>query len=357
MKIAGIDWKKYHRNFRTPLSTAKGIVSGRSGILIRVTSNDGISGYGEAAPLPDYSKDSLDDVIAFMQDSSGIVHNITLSDNCDQVFQAIASCIPQTLPSLRFALDSACGDLMARAAGLPLARWLSNDSRSEIPVNYLLTRPVMNWEHHIQAIEAGGYQSVKIKVGSEEVDSDVALIRKAREMLGDDIALRLDANRGWNYDTAIKILKAVQGLRIEYVEEPLNHFDPTLLARLRRETGAKIALDESLAEIDPISPKELAPICDVFILKPTILGGLGRIMKIAAEAALCNRPAVITSTYETEVGLAALIHLAAAIPGKQFACGLNTLRLFDDATDLFGGVQNGMIKIPGKPGLGIEIDW
>jgi o-succinylbenzoate synthase len=357
MKIANIQWKTYRRRLKNPLTTAHGTMNERTGILIRITPDSNAHGIGEAAPLPGFSKESPDDIVAFLEHEGRALCGKLFPDVKDEFFSISPDLIPSKFPSLRFAFETACADILARQAGLPLARWLSDDSRTEIAVNYLLPRPVVNWEYHKRAIETGGYRSVKIKVGSGEIDADIDLIRKTREMIGNSIALRLDANRGWNYDTAVKILKAVRSFRIEYVEEPLNLHDSDLSDRLQYETGAKIAFDETLVEIKHISPGIMEGFCDVLVLKPTILGGIGRILEFAPEAAQYEMPVVVTSSYETEIGLAALAHLAAALPGKQLACGLDTLRLFDNATELFGGVQDGLIRIPGKPGLGIDIDW
>jgi O-succinylbenzoate synthase len=166
-----------------------------------------------------------------------------------------------------------------------------------------------------------GYRSVKLKVGTRTVAEDVALVRALGEELGEGISLRLDANRAWGYAEAAKFAGGTAGVRFEYVEEPLA--DPARLPDLVRECGVPVALDESLVgmELDGLEAFVVA-----FVLKPTLLGGISRTLRMAERAYRLGVTPVVSSAYESGVGTAALVALAAGVGDRAVPAGLDPYR-------------------------------
>ena len=335
--------------------TSHGPISERTGWIIRIEEAGGKAGFGEAA-------DSLPGFGTFagaVETDKNVLSKIKTA-LCDKEFdtlwmdfeELIDLCPDNTPPAIRFGFETAICDLAARMNGIPLAEWISPFSPSAVPVNYLLPNPVHDWDQMKAEISKSRYPAIKIKVGAADIADDIATVKKIRSMLDYSPAIRLDANQAWDYDTALAVMDVVSEYDIEYVEEPLKVFDYDLLIRLKNETGIEIALDESLLQVDDIyrflSKKESM----VLILKPSLLGHILTPREIALNARANNSRAVITSNLETEIGIAAQLHLAASSWNQTETCGLDTLRLFIRANPLLTQVIDGYIGLPPGSGIG-----
>jgi o-succinylbenzoate synthase len=354
VKIESITIQQYCRRLAAPLTLAQGVISERKGVIIRVVAENGLTGLGEAAPLIGFSPDSIETATKTLSGLDRTMHGKEIPDSIVRIGDMVRQAIPAGNPATVFGMETALCDLAAQKADKSLSSWLASEPLVNIPVNYLMTGEADNWIRVASEIKRGGYKTVKIKVGGGEPTRDVAIVRQAVDVLGNDIALRLDANRRWSFDSALQILNDLRECNIEYVEEPLSMGNFPALARLKAETGVRIALDETLAEAGDIESLMAGGLVDVVIVKPTVLGGIRRTLELAEKAHRHGRPVVITSMFESEIGLAALVHLAAAVCVEGTACGLNTMSVFAEshASELLR-VEDGAIRVPTGPGLGL----
>ena len=173
-----------------------------------------------------------------------------------------------------------------------------------------------------------GCRTVKVKVAEagQPLSDDVARVANARDFLGPDGRIRVDANGGWNLDEAEHAIHALAEFDLEYVEQPCSTVDE--LAQIRKRVkymGIPIAADESVRKAeDPIAVAR-AKAADILVIKAQPLGGIERALQIIAEAGL---PVVVSSALDTSVGLSMGAYLAASIPGKlSYDCGLATAAL------------------------------
>ena len=175
-----------------------------------------------------------------------------------------------------------------------------------------------------------GYEAVKLKVGAWGVACDAEIVKAVAEVLGNDVALRLDANRAWSFEEAVDFFHASSGLSFDYIEEPLA--EPDGLARLAGEYGVPVALDESVVGM---RPEELQKhrYARAIVLKPTLLGGISRTLGLGREAERLGILPVVSSAYESGIGTSALISLAASIGNGSIPAGLDTYRRL--AMDVF----------------------
>ncbi len=355
MKIKSVEIHKYCRAFKKPMVTSRCVIAERTGYVIRIVSDNGLCGFGEAAPLDGFSRESFEETGNCLTSIVKELNGLSIPASLEAVSQLVDSIVPQAFPGVRFAVEAALCDLAAKDAGKPLCEWLCSKPKPEIPVNFLLSRPVDNWAGMRRHMIDSGYPAVKIKVADKPIEDDIEFVKQVRKELGDDIIFRLDANRGWSFEQAKTALIGMKDLNIEYIEEPLYDFNPEMLVKLKRKTGVAVALDETLVEQDKVEPLIEGGACDVIILKPTLLGGIAKTFQLIRLAVLYNRKVVITSTLETEIGIAALLHLAASVEAELLACGLDTLRLFCDAETSLYRVIDGKIKVSCSiPGIGIE---
>ncbi|WP_166876248.1 o-succinylbenzoate synthase [Salinibacterium sp. ZJ450] len=205
--------------------------------------------------------------------------------------------------------------------------------RSRIPVNATLpavpaaeVRDILN--------RYPGCRTVKVKVAEvgQTLADDVARVAAAREFVGDEGRVRVDANGGWNVDEAERAIHALAPYDLEYVEQPCASVPELAEIRERvRYMDIPIAADESVRKAeDPLAVAK-AEAADILVIKAQPLGGIRSALRIADATGL---PVVISSALDTSVGLSMGAHLAAAVPELEFDCGLGTAALLDaDVTD------------------------
>jgi O-succinylbenzoate synthase len=179
-----------------------------------------------------------------------------------------------------------------------------------------------------------GCRTVKVKVAEagQELADDVARVAAAREFVGPDGRIRIDANGGWNVDEAEHAIHSLAAFDLEYVEQPCATVDE--LAQIRKRVkymGIPIAADESVRKAaDPLAVAR-ARAADILVIKAQPLGGIDRARRIIDEAGL---PVVVSSAIDTSVGLSMGAYLAASVSGLEYDCGLGTAALLAaDVTD------------------------
>ncbi|HEY0187456.1 MAG TPA: o-succinylbenzoate synthase [Cellulomonas sp.] len=204
--------------------------------------------------------------------------------------------------------------------------------RDRVPVN--VTVPAVDPEAAARIVRAsGGCRTAKVKVAEpgQNAAQEADRLAAVREAIGPDGAIRVDANGGWDVETAIDRLRLLDRAAggLEYAEQPVATVPD--LARVRRAVTVPIAADESIRRAaDPFAVLR-AEAADIVVLKVQPLGGVRACLDLAERIGL---PVVVSSALESSVGLAAGVALAAALPALPYACGLATAQLFtQDVTD------------------------
>lgn len=217
--------------------------------------------------------------------------------------------------------------------------------RTHIPVN--VTVPATSPERaHTIVTNSNGCLTAKVKVAErgQDVGQEIARLEAVRAALGPAGKIRIDANGGWDTDTALARLKVLDRAAggLEYVEQPCASVSE--LALVRRGQGVPVAADESIRRArDPYAVKA-AGAADIMVLKVQPLGGVAACLNLAADIGL---PVVVSSALESSVGLAAGLALAAALDELPYACGLATAQLL--ATDV---VERPLLPVDGAIEVG-----
>lgn len=222
-----------------------------------------------------------------------------------------------------FGVEGAAVDLAARHRGVPLAHLLGAAPRPTVAINALLeATPDATTE--AASLRDAGYRAVKVKVGRRDRDQEAAAVRDLHATLGPDVSLRLDANQAWSLEDALAFVEALQDVPISYLEEPLT--DPAALPAFAAATRVPVALDET-ARI--LAPTDLPahPYAEAVVLKPS-LTGLSATLDWMRTAADMQTRTVLSSAYESGVGMRLLVALAAAAPGTE-AAGFGPYRRLD----------------------------
>ncbi|MGO1181751.1 MAG: o-succinylbenzoate synthase [Micrococcaceae bacterium] len=204
--------------------------------------------------------------------------------------------------------------------------------RDWIPVNATVPAVAAQDVPEVLARYGESISAVKIKVAEsgQQLSDDLDRVAAVRDALP-DAGLRIDANAGWDHDTALEALSRIAEItELEYAEQPVPGIEG--LARLREALAARgietrLAADEAIRkETDPLAVAR-AGAADLAVVKVQPLGGVRRALGIVEAAGL---DAVVSSALDSSVGLAGGVALAAALPELPFACGLGTAALFAD---------------------------
>lgn len=362
MKIVEIRWRNYRLPLLNGFTTAHGVITTREGIIVQVTTERGISGIGEIAPLPAFGGGSLAGASSLLLALVTRLQHKTLDEALDIVLAGGETGTNAASAPALCGLEIALLDAIGKAEGCGVCTLLSpagSTPRATVPVNAIIGARTTEAASAIaRDAKKNGFRCVKLKVGWEvSVRAEVERVAAVRDAIGPAMHLRLDANEAWNLEQAIAILSQCVPYNIQYVEQPLKAHDLTGMHALRQAVSIPIAVDEALHSPESaqlILDNEAA---DVLVIKPQLAGGLRAGQRIIQTAAERRVSSVITSTIEAGIGLAAALHLAAASPAVTLECGLATLDLvIDDLVINNLAVRNGLLAVPAGAGLGIELD-
>ena len=360
-RIAGIRWTPFRIPFAQEFSIGSSpgaSLRAREGLLVELQSDRGACGLGEASPLPERAEGSASAAADLLREIGPLLLGADWGSVRERLDALPAR--PGT-QAVRCAFDVAQLDLMSKAAGVPVAAQLVREyggqTAAAVPVNATIgARSPEDVRAASDRARAAGYPAVKLKVGvAGTLEAERLRVAAAREALGPEMRLRLDANGAWTVAEAIAMLSALEAYDLEWVEQPVA--DIAALAAVRRETRVRIAADESVGDIASARALLQADAADVLVLKPMSLGGLRPAAEIARLARSTGVAAVVTTTIDSGIGTAAALQLAATLPAPAPACGLATAPLL--AADLVRRplpIEDGEMRLPEEPGLGVQLD-
>ena len=274
----------------------------RAGLFICLSSS-GLEGWGEICPLPGFSQESLSQATEQTIDSSKLLirsPDLSLLTKDQHIH-----------PSVLFGFELAHHNLTKALHRQPTTPPLSIASCK------LVTHELRN-----QSVEitTSGYKAIKLKVGLQTLEQDIEFIHHICNK-NPGVKIRVDANRKWKMNDAKEFVDQTRGLLLDYIEEPLQ--DKTQLFQFARFSAVPLALDETLREPDAERYQALA---NVFVIKPTLSGGRTKTLELINLAQTNQKRCVISSSYESGIGLLGLVELAQHCPDEVH--GLDTYQLF-----------------------------
>lgn len=345
MRVAAVRVRPYSLPLVRPWMGASATMARRKGALVAVTTDGGVTGWGDCAPLPSSGDAGLSAATAALEEAARGLPGRDFAEASELL--ARVSC-----PEARWALETALLDAEARLAKLPLSRHLSPTAADRVSVNAALGPLDAGCLARARHALDQGFAIAKIKVGLAAVAGEIDALRQVVASTGGRLRIRLDANRAWSEGDARELLTAIRDLPIDGVEEPLADPSPQRLASLQERLPFAIAVDESLAALGLdalIAQRSIRRL----VLKPARFGGLRKVLDIAAECDNAGIELVLTSVVDTAVGVTAAAHLAAALP-RAAVHGLATSGWLAEDVAPPPLIVAGELRLPLGPGLGIE---
>ncbi|HEX4187319.1 MAG TPA: enolase C-terminal domain-like protein [Solirubrobacteraceae bacterium] len=329
---------------RRPLQAAYGEVRERELLCVSLTGEDGVTGYGEAAPLESYDGAGVERVEQALHRYIDVLAG-SRGENGAQILDACRAVDDE--PAALAAIDLALWDRAGRRAGRPLAALLTDKPAAEVPVNATITA----YDRAGAAEQAAhavrdGFRCLKLKVGTGDDAGRVAAVRAAA---GPETLLRLDANGAWSVEESVRAIEALSPAGLELVEEPTHGLRG--VREVRERVAVRVAIDETAAEPGALG----AGVSDAVCLKLSRCGGIAGLLAAATLVRASGAEVYLASTLDGPLGIAAALHAAAALASRGTLphCGLATLALFADVEDQLPA-RAGAIAVPSGPGLGVE---
>ena len=286
-------------------------ITSREGMIIHVLSEWGNMGFGEMAPLPGVSQESfgkaahqLEILVSKLKDSRAPMEPRLL-------LQWFAERMPddKVCPSVKFGMESAIINMIAAAKETTVHALLRPDRPGrEAFTAGLLQGALSDIKSQAKFFAVKGYRTFNMNVGSRNIALDVQKVEAVRKIVGAGARLRLNANRSWRLDEALLFAEGIGKQCIEYIQEPLA--DPIQLEEFFRRTDMPVADDETL-EGRPVD--EIAGHLGVSYAtyRPRVTGGVSGYMHFLEDASRAGLKTVLTSTFESGIGMTMLANLAA----------------------------------------------
>jgi len=340
--------------FVEPFSIAGGTATHAMHVLVRLTSKDGTVGYGESAPMSSYSPQTQDDVIREIL----LAEHLLLGRDPLDIEAIQGSMLEAGIdPFARAGIDIALHDLASRILGLPACKLLGGVVSDGINLSWAIGfKPAEVMAQEAERYAGLGFGTIKVKVG-EDPELDISRVRAVREAVGDEVRLKVDANQGYDLDTAIRVSQALEPLDVCVFEQPLPRDALEDLASLRKRTRIPVMVDESLFDLRDalrILGEGAADIFNIKIMKP---GGLRPSAKVAAVAEAAAVPCMLGSMPELGIGTLGGLQLAVASRAFEYGAELIGPWMFeDDLLTRKPRLKAGRLILPQGPGLGIDVD-
>ncbi|MBW2464296.1 MAG: hypothetical protein JRH11_21785 [Deltaproteobacteria bacterium] len=341
---------------------ARALWTERFGLHLRLMDEDGRVGHGEASPLPDFSPDNLEGARAALgsrpwETLPEIDDAAPLSTQLKHLLREV----DPSLPSVRFAIETAVLDLYGQRQARPAWAMLSEDSAAHpVPIAATLTQAEPgDVLVGVRAAQSRGIDTIKLKIGRpDRFQAELDLIRVIHEEFP-RLTIRVDANRSFAARDLPRVLELLAEAGVDLCEEP-SAFEAVI--RLQ-DVPLSLAFDESL--IGPEGDARLSTLGDLgllsaVVLKPMALGGLLRCQELARRARSVGAVAIMSHTLDGPIALAATAALAVVLPRPRVAAGLDAhsgLGTWPDVT-LPMLYQATIIPVD-APGLGLPdgVDW
>lgn len=322
-------------------------------ILTRIETENGVVGWGETVPDQHVTSETWESTYqVIVNELAPLVigqnpFNINvIHDLMDQkIYQA---------PSAKAAIDIALYDLMGKLANQPVYRLIGGRSHKELEVPQVIS--ILSPEEMAQEaseIVKQGYRHVKIKVGTDR-RTDVERIRAVRNVISENVKLRVDANQGWNIHDAIYVIEHTKDCDVEWYEQPVKASDHEGLAEVRTATNVNIMADEAIHEAADLLKIARIRAADCVNIKLMKTGGIYPAVKLADLAATLRMPCQVGSMVESAIATMAGAHLSISQSIIKSNEMVGPLMFTEDVAET--NFSDGKLKITDKPGLGITVN-
>lgn len=369
MKITDIKATTVTVPLEAPLRHANGCHWGRFvRTIIEVETDEGITGLGEMGG----GGESAEAVFRAMK-SYLVGHDPARIEEMRFKIANPTASLYNNRTQILAALEFACLDIIGKKWGVPVCDILGGKLQDEVPfASYLFfrypnpkdgsgeVRTVEQLIAHAKELkEKYGFTSHKLKGGVFHPEYELECYRALAAEIGTDKtkgdSFRFDPNAAWSTEQAIWFGQNIEDIRNDYFEDPV--FGLNAMRRVRELVRIPTATNTVVVNFEQLAANVLDTACDVILLDTTFWGGIRQCVKAAGVCETFQLGVAVHSSGELGIQLATMLHLGSVIPNLSFAADAHYHQLTDDV--IKGGLmkyENGKIRVPEGPGLGVELD-
>lgn len=354
MKITEIEVFAIRLPLIDPFIISYGSYDDMPSVIVKITTDNGYIGYGEGVADEHVTAESWESVFQVIKNTLAPKLIGENPMNMERIHDVMNKQIFMA-PTAKAAIDIACFDVVGKALGVPAYVLLGGRYHEKFPITHVLSigdpeKMANEAEERVKQ----GYKSFKMKVGTN-VFEDVARIKAVKERVGEDIAIRIDVNQGWqNSANTLLALEQLSGLAIDWLEQPVVATDIDAMVEIKSKSSIPVMIDEGLRgfpEMREIIAKHAAHKVNIKLMK---CGGMYPAAKLANMAEMAGIDCQVGSMVESSVGSAAGFHVAFS---KKFITSVELtgpLKFSKDIGNLKYEIP--FIQLNEKPGLGVDVD-
>ena len=357
MKITSVDIEKFSAPLSEPFRVAFGEITDSDNWIVKVHTDEGVTGFGSAAPFPFVTGETMDSCYEILKLFAQV---LTGEDPTD-----IAG-IHRTMDgviygngSAKCGFDLACYDIIGKAQGIPVWKVLgATDPVVHNDITIGISTPEDMEEHARRYVFDKGFRILKVKTGIS-LDDDIDALTRIRNAVGPDVRIRIDGNQGYDVETALRALTEFEKLGIDAAEQclPWWDFDGAAEMMKRNKTSVKLMLDESIHDPHDAERAVRANAADYLNIKLMKCGGLYPGSQIADVAEKAGIGCMVGCMQENKISITAGVSLVAAKKSIVEADCDSFMFYVGDDDGLKGGFERdgGVFTLLDKPGFGIEL--
>lgn len=325
-------------------------------IIVKMTTECGIVGWGEAVPDEHITGETPVSTYAMLKHTLAPLIIGQNPMNFEKIHELMDKAV-KGAPASKAAIDIACFDIVGKKLDVPIYQLIGGRYHEKFPLTHVLSIQ----EPNAMAIEAErkikeGYRSFKLKVGAD-VLQDVERIKTVRERVGEKIHLRVDVNQGWeNSANTLKALRYLEDVNLDWLEQPVHQDDLDAFVEIKAKTSIPLMIDEGLKNVKDmrqIIAKNAAHKVNIKLMK---CGGIYPAVKLAHMAEMAGIECQIGSMVESSIGSSAGFHVAFSKKNIKSVELTGPVKFEKDIGDLKESYHIPYIELNEKPGLGVHID-
>lgn len=376
MRIAALETYPVRLSFREPFVIASTVNDDMFYVLVRLVTDEGIVGWGEAIPAWEVTGEtqfSVIDAVHHLCDPAKCGFSLLGQDisGLDDARAVIALISPHDrisafahATSAKAALEQAILDAVGKRAGVPVYSLFGGANR---PIAFNNVISIFGVEETLQRVDAmlrSGARTIKLKVGARKVGGldgfqrDIDVVKEARALVDrvdSTVKLVADANQGYGTaEQAIRVLRRIDGM-LDWLEQPCLASDKLAFRRIKDACGIKLMADEAVHGFHDAEVLLKDGGIDFINLKLMKTGGLLEALRIADLAVLHGVPCQIGSMLESEIGTAMGCHTFLCHDNIRTA-ELGAFRRLRESLGSGLQVEGHTITVSGRPGFGIAVD-
>jgi len=364
MKIKDVRATTVTVPLEAPLRHANGVHWGRFvRTIVEVETDNGLIGLGEMGGGGESAESTFRAMKAYL-----VGHDPARLEQMRFLIANPTASLYNNRTQVLAALEFACLDILGQAWGVPISEILGGRVRDRVKfASYCFfryanakdgrgeVRTIEQMVKHARELKGKyGFTTHKFKGGVFHPDYELEAYRALAAAFPQD-SLRFDPNGVWSTEQAIRFGQSIEGLRNDYLEDPV--FGLNGMRRTREMVKIPLATNTVVVNFEQLAANVLHTAVDVILLDTTFWGGIRSCVKAAAICEAFQLGVAVHSSGELGIQLATMLHLGAVLPNLAFAADAHYHHLADDIIE--GGLmryENGAISVPTGPGLGVKLN-